>query len=263
MKEYLKNDTKVREDILNQKLFFELKEASARQKVHLKIYLSDVDIDGFDVIIDNNDDQLAKFQLKSRLDATTSYFDIHSVMLRPNWYVFDSFEFLSPMGCASNNRGVILIDANVVDNKIISRYSYLDVFILRALELGIFQITSQSIKKAGEHLRVLRNDNIRSNEKIEVLDSLFFPLKDAEALLEIMNFNTAHNSNLAFNILELSKIVAGTSIKRYSNNSDKISDMRVRWGYIQDELRKLENPLKPLKYLPLKADYFDLPPLSI
>ena len=50
MELFLKNNTQIREDILNLKLFFDLKEASAYAKVHLKIFRSDVDIDGFDIM---------------------------------------------------------------------------------------------------------------------------------------------------------------------------------------------------------------------
>lgn len=73
MKKYLKENTQICEDILNQKLFFDLKEASALRKVHLKAFRSDVDVDGFDIIIDNNEDLLLKCQVKSRFDATTKY----------------------------------------------------------------------------------------------------------------------------------------------------------------------------------------------
>ena len=62
MNVFLKDNTQIREDLLNLKLFFDLKEASAYSKVHLKIFRSDVDIDGFDIIIDDNDFSLIKCQ---------------------------------------------------------------------------------------------------------------------------------------------------------------------------------------------------------
>ncbi|MFO0357339.1 MAG: hypothetical protein ACK50A_10305 [Sphingobacteriaceae bacterium] len=262
MKQYLKDNTKVREDILNQKLFFELKEASARQKVHLKIHLSDVDIDGFDIIIDNNDDLLGKYQLKSRLDAETAYSDIHSIMLRPNSYLFDSFEFFEPIGCAFDHRGVILIDADVISNKIICEYSYLDIYILRALELGIFKINNQSKRKAEEHLRLLRFNGVNSNVKVETLDSLFIPVKDADSLLEIMGFNSIYNTNIPNNILEISKIVSGTSHTKYETKEAKIEAMGPRWSHIQSELKKIEHPKYPLNCIPLSDKYFDIAPLK-
>ena len=229
MKEYLKNNTKIREDLLNQKLFFDLKEASARTKVHLKFYHSDVDIDGYDIIIENNDDHLIKCQLKSTVDATTAHFDIHSIMLRPNWYIYQDLGFNSPNRCPSDNRGVILIDADVKNEKIICKYSYFNIYLLRALELGIFKINRDSKRIAESLIDSLNSDEFKSNEKVSVLKSLFFPVKDADSLLGIMDFNSIHNSNISYLILQISKIVSGTSENNYSSSKERISDMQGYW----------------------------------
>jgi hypothetical protein len=263
MKDFLKDNTHIREDILNQKLFFELKEASALQRIHLKAFRSDVDVDGFDIIIDNNDDLLLKCQVKSRFDATTAYFDIHRVMMKPNHYVFAEFEFTAPVGCPSDSRGVIQIDGNVVDNKIVTQYYYLDIYLLRAMELGIFKLNAQSQTKAEEILKDLRYGSIKSNEKISILQSLFFPVKDVQALLAIMGFHSEHHINLSYNILEVSKLVSGTTEKKYEELKDRIPDMKGHWQHINEELAKLIHPNNRIIKSELKDNYFDRPPLVI
>lgn len=263
MKEFLKDNTQVREDILNQKLFFELKEASALRRIHLKAFRSDVDIDGFDIIIDNNDDLLLKCQVKSRFDANTPYFDIHRIMLKPNNYLFEEFAFPEPNGCPFDNRGVIQIDGNVENNRIVTRYYYLDIYLLRAMELGIFKLTNQSKSMAEELLKDLRYGSGLSNDKIRVLQSLFFPVKDTQALLSIMGFHSEHNSNLSFNILEISKHERALTKKKYEKLKDRIPDMKGHWEYINEELEKLIHPDERLIKVELNDNYFDRPALQI
>jgi len=263
LKNYLKDNTQVREDILNQRLIFDLKEGSALRKIHLKAFRSDVDIDGFDIILDNNDDLLLKCQVKSRFDSTRAYFDIHRIMLKPNFYVFDTFEFNEPLGCPSDNRGVIQIDGDVLNNKITTKYYYLDIYLLRAMELGIFKLTTQSKPKAEETLNILRNDKGKSNDKIDVLQSLFFPLKDAQSLLAIMGFHSEHHGNLSHNILEISKIISGRTDKRYEKLADRIPDMKGHWDTINEELTKFIHPEHKFTKCNLNNNYFDKKELNI
>lgn len=259
MKEYLKNNTQVREDILNQKLFFELKEASAKRQVHLKLFKSDVDVDGFDIIIDNNDDNTLKCQVKSRFDATTPYFDIHKIMLKPSYYFFDSFEFIQLIGCPNDFRGIILIDGDIENEKIQTRYYYLDIFLLRAMELGIFKLTNQSKRISSELLNSLRVDNDPENKKISVLHSLFFPVKNVDALLAIMSFHSIYHHNLSFNILTVSKIVSGTYDVRYETNGDKIAEMRGHWETINQGLSELIHEDSTITPGSLNKNYFNRP----
>jgi hypothetical protein len=263
MKDFLKDNTQVREDILNQKLFFELKEASALHGIHLKTFRSDVDIDGFDIILDNNDDLILKCQVKSRFDSVTPNFEFHRIMLKPNHFVFDDFEFSAPQGCPSDNRGVIQIDGDIAADKITSKYFYLDIYLLRAMEIGMFKLTNQSKRIAEQILNELRFGMGLSNSKINVNQSLFFPLKDTQALLAIMGFHSTFNSNLTYNIIQISKLVSGTTEKQYSSLEERIPDMKGHWNYVNDELERLVDPSKSFTKCPLNDNYFDRPPLQI
>ncbi len=251
MNEFLKKNTQVREDILNLKLFFDLKEASAYSNVHLKIFKSDVDIDGFDIIIDDNDFSLIKCQLKSRFESKTQYFDIHRIMLKPNLYIHESFDFIEPNGCPLDNRGVILIDGTIVDNKIETRYYYLDVYLLRAMEIGIFKLRPNSKVKAGEILTSLRNADLK--EKIKVIHSLFLPLSDANSLLALMGFNAKKNINIKNYIGEISKIIKNTKMER----SEKISHLQGYWDNVHEELDVICNQKEKLKKCELTESTLD------
>lgn len=255
MNKFLKNNTLVREDILNQKLIYELKEASALREIHLKIFRSDVDIDGFDIIFDNNETWTLKCQIKSKFESTTENFDIHKIMLKPHLYNFDDMGFYEPIGCPPDNRAVIQIDATIENNKIISKYYYLDIYILRAIELGIFKLTSQSKKKSIELLKELRFGKKKPNEKIKVLQSLFIPVKDAQSLLAIMGFHSEQNVNLQNNIREVSKIVNPASEINYNSNAKRINEMIGYWNSINEDLKILSS--NKIVALPLEDDYFE------
>lgn len=255
MNKFLKTKTLVREDILNQKLIYELKEASALREIHLKTFRSDVDIDGFDIIFDNNEDWTLKCQIKSKFQATTNCFDIHKIMLKPNLYNINDLGFFEPIGCPPDNRAVILIEAAIENKKLETKYFYLDVYILRAIELGVFKLKAQSKKKSKELLKELRYGKKKSNEKIKVLQSLFIPVKDAQALLGIMGFHSDYNVNLQFKIRQISKIANPISENKYKNSRERIDDMRGYWESANEDLKNLSS--YQIKDLPLEDSFFD------
>jgi|GEM_PF-4697459 hypothetical protein len=159
LEDYLKYHPKIREELLNHKIIFDLKLAAARANYHLKVYTVQVDFEGFDLLIEG-EDVVKKVQLKSTLSATTGNWEIHNSMLYPNIYVYHDFEFSEPLGCSFNDSGVVLIDVMVVDGKNISiEYYYCDIYILRCLELAIFQINAHSRNTAQKkNVRITKAD---------------------------------------------------------------------------------------------------------
>jgi hypothetical protein len=242
--DYLKNNTQIREDILNQKLIFDLKEACARNLFHLKVFKADVDINGFDIMLDDNDQMMIKCQLKSRIDSTTQSFDIHKIMLKPNHYIIEKLGFEVSL-CPSDNRGVILIDGFIKDGNIITEYSYLDCFLLRAMYLGIFQLNKQS-KQSAEKL-IQKVNNGRLNEKIEVLQSLFFPVKNVQSLLSLMGYSDS--MSISDRILKISeeKIKPQNIVDRNLTN--------LLWDEVNNELRKLINENKKITTNPFPNNF--------
>ena len=203
--DYLKTrrNTLIREDVLNQKLIFDLKEAGARNFFHLKIFKADVDINGFDIMIDDDDQMMIKCQIKSRFNATTPTFPIHKIMLRPSHYIVGKLGFDYSV-CPPDNRGVILIDGYIENDNIAVKYSYLDCFLLRAMALGIFKLNRESKNSAKKLINSVNNGS--SNQKINVLQSLFFPVKDAQSLLSLMgNSPTMSISDKILKISEAKK----------------------------------------------------------
>jgi hypothetical protein len=242
---FLKKHTQIREDVLNQKLFFELKESSAMSEIHLKIHKVDVDVDGFDIILDNNDDLLIKCQLKSTFEATTDMFEIHKIMLKPKSCLFNDFDFFEPHGCPNDDRGIILIDGccNEDKTKIITRYYYLDIFLLRAMELEMFKYKNKHRQPLENLMRELRCGTKSRNYKLNINKSLFFPVKDIQSLLVIIGFHSSETAtNITYNIRKVSKIYCGLDGKTYNNDKERISAMTGDWNYVNETLKDLIYP---------------------
>ena len=229
LEDYLKKNTLEREDILNQKLIFDLKEACARNFFHLKIFKADVDTDGFDVMIDDNDQMMIKCQIKSRFNATTSTFPIHKIMLRPNHYIVGKLGFDYSV-CPPDNRGVILIDGYIENDNIAVKYSYLDCFLLRAMALGIFKLNSQSKNSAKKLINSVNNG--RPNQEIKVLQSLFFPVSDIQGLLSLMGYSNAGQS-ISKKILEISEA------KRKPQSEVEVNLVKISWDDVNEDLEKI------------------------
>jgi len=99
-----------KESLINNKLIYDLKLAAAQQGYFLNVYTPEVDKDGFDIIIDDQD-QLIKVQLKTVMaKSDTSSWDIHKTLLRPDPYICEQLGFEpSPTGTGYQG-GVILIE---------------------------------------------------------------------------------------------------------------------------------------------------------
>jgi hypothetical protein len=232
---FLKDNTKVREDILNQKLIFDLKEAFVKDDWHLKIYKADVDIDGFDLILDDNDQMLIKCQIKSKFESTTDHVSIHNSMLRPDCHSIEALGFeITP--CHNDRRGIILIDGKINDNNIVVEYSYFDCFLLRAMALGIYSLglqTQNSAKKLISNINTYglyqrdKKTNIRKVEKLKVNYSLFFPLKSASDLIPFLD------NTIAGKILDISKakLAPQTDVEK--------TLVKLQWEELNDDLCKM------------------------
>ena len=100
------------EELFNYRLLYDLKLAAFDRGYHLLTYYTDVDHDGFDVILDDRDN-LRKTQLKTvASDSGTKSWGIHRSILRP---VPNNFEPLGFNYDVNNPNwgvegGVILID---------------------------------------------------------------------------------------------------------------------------------------------------------
>lgn len=178
-----------REAILMHRLFLDTKLAAARRSYYLNTYFDDVDHDGFDVILDDQD-SIKKIQVKSvGADNATRTWEIHKTILRPSLGMSDKLGFeASPEGIGVEG-GVVLIEYTVEDGELLAKYYYTDVFILLAFELGLIvrrhKASSKTIQKCLLGLR-----KGLGNEGLSVPKAAFLAASGPDALLSLMGLHS-------------------------------------------------------------------------
>src|ERR1700723_1352614 len=149
---FLRRDgnTVTREKIFQDKIMFDLKLAAARANVPLQIFTSDVDREGYDIVVDDADLE-RRFQLKTVLEsATTATWYIYKRLLRPQMGHL-GFE-ISPEGVGIEG-GVILIRVNDGDDAAPVTYYYTDIYILTAVANGL--LTATNPNRANQAMQVI------------------------------------------------------------------------------------------------------------
>lgn len=189
-----------RERIFFNRLSFDLKIAAARNGYHLHLYEPDVDRDGFDIVVEDEDDS-RWFQTKAVLaSADTASWDIHAGLL---WPTVDAGEFYgrAPVE-GGRGGGVILIEIDDTAQAGDVTYSYTDFDIITAISEGF--LTEQVAVKEGpgrnpksarlEAAETLeRIDTADRGKKVRVSRKLFIEMTSADALLAAMGMRTDNN----------------------------------------------------------------------
>lgn len=193
-------NSRTKESLVNNRLRYDLKLAAALSDYDLSLYTSDVDRDGFDIILDDHD-SVRKMQLKTVLKtaATTTWF-IHKAMLRPEYKFCAELGFeLSPSGTGVQG-GVILMELDPHGDSMDIRYHYTDVFVIAALSLGIVMRKRKIASKVFNtfYSNVKEGD---SSEKVKVPKSFFVEAKSPGHLLGLMGLHNNRIANVWWNHL--------------------------------------------------------------
>jgi hypothetical protein len=168
------------------------------------LYTPDVDRDGFDIILDDQD-SVRKIQLKTVLkNATTSTWYIHRTMLRPDVEFCEQLGFEATQSGTGVQGGVILMELDPQPDSMKICYYYTDVFIITALYLGIVN------RKPKIRPTVFNSfyKNIRdgtSNEKMRIPKSLFVEAKGSEHLLGLMALHNRINHGWWHHLINIGK----------------------------------------------------------
>lgn len=189
--DYLKDSTLVREELFNYRLLYELKMAAAERLYHLKTFKSTVDIEGFDIMLDDNN-KVCRLQLKSRYNASTRVLkEIHSVMLLPNRYDANLLRFNNGL-CPSHDNGIVLIDVSHKPElqEPIVQYYYLDFYLLFAISKGLITWKKRQVQKADEILRIILTTKVK-NERIKIPLGLMVKIRDTSSLLAICGLDSS------------------------------------------------------------------------
>lgn len=145
-----------RESILMNKLLFDLQLAYAMQGYYLKSYRTDVDDNGYDLVLDSEDIS-RKIQVKSTMiDSATRTWDIAKGVLRPELLQMSKHSMWSNLS-AGISGGVILQEITLKDGDIDLNYYYSDLVIISLYCLGV--IGNKTNKKVLLELFVISTMN--------------------------------------------------------------------------------------------------------
>ena len=186
------DNSRTKESLVNYRLFYDLKLAAALAGYDLSVYTPDVDRDGFDIILDDQDN-VRKIQLKTVLkSAKTQRWDIHRTMLRPDIEFCEALGFEQTQSGTGVQGGVILMELDPQGSSMGISYYYTDIFVITALSLGIVN-KKPKIRQSvfnSFHKNIM---NGTSNEKMPVPKSLFIEAKSSEHLLGLMSLHNKIN----------------------------------------------------------------------
>lgn len=182
-----------KESLINNRLFYDLKLAAAENGYFLNLYLPEVDKDGFDIILDDQDN-LIKLQLKTVMkSASTKSWDIHKSLLRPSAHYCEElgFEF-SPTGTGYQG-GVILIEITAEDG-LETEYYYTDIILILGLKEKIIEHSSPPTAKAmDKFLEKLCAGSYF--EKVAVNKNMFIKANGPAGLLALIGLHNAKNTS--------------------------------------------------------------------
>ena len=197
-------NSKIRENILNQKFIYDLKLSSAIYGYELQIYLPEIDKHGYDIIIDN-EESIRKFQLKTRLrTAKTSSWSIHRGLLRPKFYNCEKLGFLPDPEHVGLEGGIVLMEVEINDNNLEVGYFYTDIFIILCFRLGIMRYDINTQKRADMFVENLTIGH--SHSRIKIGKSMFVKAKSPVQLLSLMGYYSQYSDAWLCNLFEYLKV---------------------------------------------------------
>ncbi|MBT1699644.1 hypothetical protein KK083_22345 [Fulvivirgaceae bacterium PWU4] len=173
-------NTLVREDFTTSYIINEIKLFAIIKQRRIKIYEQEIDIEGCDLIIEDDTDLARKFQLKSVIEGgKRKSFEIHSSILLPDIFRCSDYGFDNVI-CPRTMGGVIMlvIHPNEKEKKVSLTYRYTDFNVISYLANYKKQIPAIGLIK-----KLMSQDR-----KVDLPSSLFIPLSSAGSLLRIAGF---------------------------------------------------------------------------
>lgn len=194
--DYLKlsKNSVFKEKLVNYKFFFEVKLASARQQNDIRIYVPEIDKDGYDVVLDDGDN-IKPFQLKATNNSSkTSKWEVQKNLLRPNPLNCELLGYeQSPEG--EGTEGGFILVSIVVTADDIERfdYYYTDAYIIKAFELGLLRYNNKTYEEKIKQLIAQLHSGSR-REKVILNKSKLVKVKSVDNLLALSNVpSITHN----------------------------------------------------------------------
>ena len=210
----------IREELLNYRLFYDLKITAAKHQQYLKIYKPEVDIEGCDIIIEDSRDLTRKFQLKSRVMSATRSWRIHTSLLLPGRENSEDYGFIEVI-CPTYPGGFLLIDVTNEpsenehdDSDITVSYSYTDINIISLMSMGYLERRKSSKDEAVKIIKELKS----GNKTVLIKESLMLKLKSINSIFQICGFLGYHTFEYNAWQLNLIKYRYGKYRGNYKNH---------------------------------------------
>lgn len=232
-----------KEELFNYRLFYDLKLAAAETGYHLLSYSSDVDHDGFDIVIDDRV-ILRKYQLKTVVRCTekkpktgelkftyaSSNWKIHKHLLRPSRDHWEYFGFDLPSIPSDEKDRLCGVEGGVIlmawevdsDGELNVEYWYTDLYLITAIELKILPRDDRSVNAANR----IRSELPKGapNQTMSVSKGMFVRADTPERLLELANMKTQDHANWQARVLTLSAEKWGPKDRNGFSHPDAVSE---------------------------------------
>ncbi|EAQ66346.1 hypothetical protein MED121_06675 [Marinomonas sp. MED121] len=187
-----KNSTR-REALLLNRLSYDFQLAAAFRNYYLKVYISDVDDNGYDVIIDSEMTTI-KLQVKSVMaHSSTNSWDISKGLIKPSMENQRKLNTWSHIDTPGIEGGIVIQQVHLENETVNVKYFYTDIWLLTATAFGLIGSDKQK-KSAIKFLTSLSGFDY--HEKIRIPLSLFFEPKDVECLLGVIGFRTRYDLSI-------------------------------------------------------------------
>jgi hypothetical protein len=183
-----------REEILTCRFLFDVKLAAATRGYHLLSHYSDVDHNGFDIILDDLL-HVIRLQLKSVLhnaaNPNPNWNDIQRFVLRPNVHSWETMGYVVGASPGAEG-GVVLIELTFDNNNnLVISYFFSDVYMVTAVAEDIVQRHGNTRNAAMNVLIQLEVG--ASNDVVTLTKQMFVPAATPAHCLALMNFPSTVN----------------------------------------------------------------------
>lgn len=235
-------NTTSREVTLRWRLLYELSIAAAHSGIALQTFLPDVDREGFDIVL-SDDDETRPFQLKATRRVVDSLFEIdgvHCGTLRPSYDVAENIGFQPTQSGTGQHGCIVLTEIFGVDNvepRLDVRYWITDAHILAALsrtEGLVPGAPPEAQHDASALIEVLQQGT--HHDRVNLRGSCFIPAASAGALLALAGFHSHITTPpWQYNLGELMRVRTTEETARLATSGMTAAEVQNRWDQARVE----------------------------
>lgn len=187
------------------RLIYDMRMVFARKEDRLQIHRSEIDHDGFDLILDDGE-KMKKLQVKT-VTGSKAAWPIHRRLLMPGYSRVEDLGIEISPGNTGLEGGIVLQKIGIHDNDMDLEYAYSDIFILKAFELGILKRTIGRSRQTPIRFFNDLSDRHRGGDSASIPRGAFVLAKGPEELLVLAGLNTGHKAVIwRMHLLNLSRV---------------------------------------------------------